>query len=158
MSSSAAETLAPTPADPGLAKLLADFDTLSEALDFAGRGAAGFNFYSARGQLNATLSYTSLRDQAQSLGRRMAGALKRGDRVALLASTAPDFLTLFFACQYAGLIPVPMPLPTAFGRREAYVDQIKGQLTSSQARMALGPKEFLPRWWPEGPRAACRWP
>jgi fatty-acyl-CoA synthase len=49
-----------------------------------------------------------------------------------------------FACQYAGLIPVPMPLPTAFGRREAYVDQIKGQLMSSQARMALGPQEFLP--------------
>ena len=65
-------------------------------------------------------------------------------RVALLAATSPEFLVLFFACQYAGLIPVPMPLPTAFGRREAYIDQIKGQITSSAARMVLGPQEFLP--------------
>ncbi len=137
--------LKPTPTDPGRPKRLGDFATLCEALDYAARGDAGFNFYSARGQINAALTYRHLRDQAESLARRLLGAgLNRGDRVALLAATAPEFLMLFFACQYGGLIPVPMPLPTAFGRREAYIDQIKGQLLSSQARMALGPREFVP--------------
>ena len=138
-------SLKPTPTLSGKPKRLGDFATLCDALDYAAQGEAGFNFYTARGELGSTLGYRSLRDQADSLARRLSGTdLKRGDRVALLAATSPEFLALFFACQYAGLIPVPMPLPTAFGRREAYVDQIKGQLTSSQARMALGPKEFLP--------------
>jgi fatty-acyl-CoA synthase len=91
------------------------------------------------------LTYRDLRDEAMSHGRRLAAAgIKPGERVALLAATAPEFLKLFFACQYARIIPVPMPLPTAFGRREAYIDQIKGQMSSSGARMALGAAEFLP--------------
>src|SRR5262249_22249676 len=125
--------LIPTPTDsPSLKKRLADFDTLWEAVDYAGKGDTGFNFYSARGALERRLPYKDLRDQAHSVGRRLCGAgLKPGERVALLAATAPEFLVLFFACQYAGVIPVPMPLPTAFGRREAYIDQIKGQIASS---------------------------
>jgi fatty-acyl-CoA synthase len=136
----------PTPTDSAhLPKRLADFATLSEALDYAAKGETGFNFFTARGDLRTALTYRDLRDEAMSHGRRLSAAgIKPGDRVALLAATAPEFLKLFFACQYAGIIPVPMPLPTAFGRREAYIDQIKGQMTSSDARMALGPAEFLP--------------
>ena len=145
-SSARAQSLRPTPSDtPHLEKRLADFTTLTESLDYAARGDTGLNFYSARGVLNAVLPYRDLRDQAQSHGRRIiAAGVRPGDRVALLAATAPEFLTLFFACQYAGIIPVPMPLPTAFGLREAYIDQIKGQMDSSKARMALGPCDFLP--------------
>lgn len=138
--------LDPTPSDtPGLAKRLADFSTLTESLDYAAKGDAGFNFYSARGALNAVLTYRDLCEHAQSYGRRLSAAgVGPGERVALLAATAPEFMILFFACQYAGIIPVPMPLPTAFGRREAYIEQIKGQMATSQARMALGPSELLP--------------
>ncbi len=145
-SSASAPTLRPTPSDtPGLAKRLADFATLTDSLDYAARGVAGLNFYSARGALNTVLTYRDLCEQAQSHGRRIiAAGVRPGERIALLAATSPEFLILFFACQYAGVIPVPMPLPTAFGRREAYIDQIKGQMSSSQARMALGPKEFMP--------------
>ena len=139
-----ATSVKPTPTLSGKPKRLGDFDTLCAALDYAAQGAAGFNFYSARGQLAAVLPYRELRARAQSLALRLLGAgVKRGDRIALLAATSPDFLSLFFACQYAGLIPVPMPLPTAFGRREAYIDQIKAQMVSSQARMVLGPPEFM---------------
>lgn len=139
-------TLSATPTDSArLPKRLGDFATLSEALDYAAQGEAGFNFYAARGDLKSVLTYRDLRDQAVSHARRLsATGIKPGERIALLAATAPEFLKLFFACQYAGIIPVPMPLPTAFGRREAYIDQIKGQMSSSGARMALGPQEFLP--------------
>ena len=131
--------------NPGLKKVLADFATLTEALDYAAKGETGFNFYSARGALEDVITYKSLREQAVSHALRLSAAgIKPGDRIALLAGTETDFLKLFFACQYAGAIPVPMPLPTAFGRREAYIDQIRGQMVSSGARMALGPAEFLP--------------
>jgi fatty-acyl-CoA synthase len=142
----ATQALDPTPSDtPGLAKRLADFSTLTESLDYAAKGDTGLNFYSARGALNAVLTYRDLCEQARSHGRRLnAAGVRPGDRVALLAATAPEFMVLFFACQYAGAIPVPMPLPTAFGRRESYIDQIRGQMARSQARMALGPREFLP--------------
>ncbi len=142
----AAPILRPTPGHtPNLKKRLADFATLTESLDYAAKSDTGFNFYNARGVLEKVHTFRDLRDQAVSHALRLSAAgIKPGERIALLAATAPEFLTLFFACQYAGIIPVPMPLPTAFGRREAYVDQIKGQMVSSGARMALGPQEFLP--------------
>src|SRR5258705_2898345 len=104
-----AATLRPTPSDtPSLEKRLGTFATLSEAVDYAASSDAGFNFYSARGELHAKLPYRDLRDQAQSFARKLiAAGNKPGDRIALLANTAPEFLVLFFACQYAGLIPVP---------------------------------------------------
>lgn len=141
-----AASLRPTPSDsPGVSRRLADFATLSESLDYAARSETGMNFYSARGLLETVLPYRALRDRSEDLGRRLAGmGIAPGDRVALLAATHPDFLAMFFGCQYAGAIPVPMPLPTAFGRREAYIEQIKGQLRSSGARMAVGAGEFLP--------------
>lgn len=146
MNNTAPESLRPTPSDtPGFTRRLADFATLVDALEYAATGVTGMNFYSARGVLETALPYSTLRTQAEDHGRRLAGlGIAPGDRVALLAATAPDFLVMFFACQYAGAIPVPMPLPTAFGRREAYIEQIKGQLRSSGARMAVGPAEFLP--------------
>ena len=36
--------------------------------------------------------------------------------MALVADTTPDFLRFFFACQYAGLIPVPFPISIHLGR------------------------------------------
>jgi fatty-acyl-CoA synthase len=135
-----------TPSDsPGLARRNADFPTITAALDYAARGVAGYNFYNARGTLVAVLPFRDLRDAALvAAGRLAAAGVGPGDRVALLAATGPDFLVLFFGCLYGGIIPVPLPLPTAFGRRDSYVDQIRGQLVSSGARMVFGPEEFLP--------------
>ncbi len=136
----------PTPSDsPGFPRRSADFDTITDALDYAAKGVTGFNFYNARGALERPMPFRDLRDEALAIAGRLAAAgNKPGDRVALLAATGPDFLAMFFGSLYAGIIPVPLPLPTAFGRREGYIDQIRGQLTSSGARMAFGPVDFLP--------------
>jgi fatty-acyl-CoA synthase len=45
----------------------------------------------------------------------------------------------FFACQYAGLVPAPLPLPAPLGGREAYVEQIARMLGSAHARLLVGP-------------------
>ena len=135
-----------TPTDNGeLPQRLADFSTLPEALDYAARGETGFNFYSARGKLENVLPFTELCVQARKTALHIRGCgVSPGDRIALLAETAPAFLVAFFACQYAGAIPVPMPTPVAFGRREAYVSQIRNQIISSGAVMVVTPLEFMP--------------
>ncbi|MDE0800330.1 MAG: fatty acyl-AMP ligase [Rhodospirillaceae bacterium] len=136
----------PTPTDNiNLSKRLADFPTLPDALDYAAQGETGFNFYSSRGDLEHVLPFAKLSARAKAAALNLVGGgVVPGDRVALLAETAPAFLVAFFACQYAGAIPVPMPTPVAFGRRDAYVDQIRNQITSSGSRMVITPEGFLP--------------
>ncbi|MBP8924459.1 MAG: AMP-binding protein, partial [Pseudomonadales bacterium] len=99
-----------TPTTNTLPFRAADFSTLTEALDYASQGVTGANFYSGRGDLYATLPFADLRQQAITLARKfIALGLLKGDRVAMVAETHPDFLRVFFGCQYAGLVPVALP-------------------------------------------------
>lgn len=132
----------PTPSDnTELAFRQADFGTMSEALDYAARGETGLNYYSGKGQLIEALPYRELRAQARALASTFLAreGLQPGDRVALLAESDGDFARVFFACQYAGLVPVPMPLPSAFGGRDTYVSHVRRMIESSGSRAAFGP-------------------
>ena len=133
------------PTDVGDCRLrLADFSTLTEALEYAALSRAGFNFYSGRGELLCALPYRDLRDQAVSLARRMLRAgLRPGERVAIIAETGPDFMRAFFASQYAALVPVPLPTPAAFAGRVNYSDHIHPMLASARPSAVLAPGVFL---------------
>jgi fatty-acyl-CoA synthase len=123
----------------------ADFSNLAEALDYAARGMTGYNFYTGKGELASVLPYRELRLQAQVLARRLGGlGLDRGARVALIAETHPDFMRFFFACQYAGLVPVPLPVPFSLGSREAYVKQLRRQLDIAQVAVAVATEAYMP--------------
>ncbi|GAB6068708.1 fatty acyl-AMP ligase [Methylothermus subterraneus] len=122
----------------------ADFRTLAEALDYAALGQTGCNFYNGRGELVEALPYAELRRQARDLARRLASLnLPRESRVALVAETTPDFIRFFFACQYAGLVPVPLPIPFSLGSHQAYVRQLKAMLKSCQPSIAMAPENFV---------------
>jgi fatty-acyl-CoA synthase len=124
---------------------LADFENLAEALDYAAKGDTGANFYKKNGQLDAVLPYAQLRDEAQTLARRLLSLNpERGVRVALVAETHPDFLRFFFACQYAGLVPVPLPISIHLGGFEAFVAQLHRLLMDCRADLAVAPQEYLP--------------
>ena len=58
--------------------------------------------------------------------------------------THPDFVRFFFACQYAGLIPVPLPASIHMGGRKTYVDQLHRLLISCRANVAMATKDFFP--------------
>ena len=115
--------LAPAGATPTLDSLprrIADFATLGEALDYAARGRRGMNFHDARGQLTRAYPYSGLRGDALAHAQRFISlGHKPGDRLAMIAETGPEFAACFFGAVYAGLWPVPLPLPTSFGGREA---------------------------------------
>ncbi|HEY4254061.1 MAG TPA: fatty acyl-AMP ligase [Roseomonas sp.] len=129
------------PAGPGgLSKRFADFTTITEALDHAAAGEDGACFHDARGGVDRALAYRELRDEAQGMARRLAGlGFGRGDRLGLVAETAPAFLIAFYACQYAGLIPCPLPHTAYLGGRAAYEAQLAGMLGAARAAAIILP-------------------
>ena len=141
------EVMQATPTENNLPLRGADFSTLAEALDYAARGKTGYNFYTNRGKLSAVLPYAQLREEAQVLALRLHSlGLERGTRMALMADTHPDFQRFFFACQYAGLVPVPLPAMVSLGSRNNYVAHLRKLLVSSQAAVAVAQErsvEFL---------------
>lgn len=131
-----------TPTASGIALRSADFPTLAAALDYAAGGDSGFNYYDGRGALIATLPYRELRTRALDMARRLA-PLGRGQRLALVAHTHPDFAVMFYACQYAGLVPVPLPAAVHLGGREAYIRHLHQLVRDCQAVAAFAPPEFV---------------
>lgn len=123
---------------------IAEFDTLAEGLDYAAKGDTGCNFFSPRGDLQDALTYRDIRDRAVALAQRLVRAgLERNARVALVAETGPDFLIFFYACQYAGLIPVPLPLTIHLGGHDAYVERLRTMIAKASPRAAVGPADML---------------
>ncbi|MDH7971415.1 fatty acyl-AMP ligase [Sphingomonas sp. AR_OL41] len=135
--------LLPTPTEDALPRRLADFATLGEALDYAAQGERGLNFHDPRGALARPYPYRELREDALAMARRLiAAGVKPEDRIALIAETSPDFAALFFGVIYAGGWPVPLPLPTSFGGRDSYIEQLRVQLASCDPTMLIYPPEL----------------
>jgi fatty-acyl-CoA synthase len=123
-----------------LPRRYADFETMGEALDYAARGERGLNFHDPRGKLARPYPYAELRDDARDAAFRLiAHGVEPGDRIALIAETGAEFATLFFGCIYAGAWPVPLPLPTSFGGRDSYVDQLSVQMKSADPKLLFYP-------------------
>jgi fatty-acyl-CoA synthase len=137
------EALTPTPTIDGNPRRFADFGTLGEALDYAARGERGLNFHDPRGVLIRAYRFRELREDALAMARRLvANGVKPKDRIALLAETGPEFAALFFGAVYAGAWPVPLPLPTSFGGRDSYIDQLSVQLNSADPSHLFYPAEL----------------
>ncbi len=135
----------PTPTENSLALRTADFSTLTEALDYAAQGETGLNFYTSGDNLYAVLPYAELREQARAVARRLNGfGLERGARIAIVADTHPDFHRFYFACQYAGLVPTPLPATLYLGSHQAYVAQLRRLLVNSEASIAMARTGILP--------------
>jgi fatty-acyl-CoA synthase len=135
--------LAPTPTADDLPRRLADFETLGEALDYAALGRRGLNFHDPRAVLTRAYPYTQLREDALAAAYRLiAAGVRPRDRIAIVAETSPEFAALFFGAVFAGAWPVPLPLPTSFGGRDSYIDQLRVQLASADPTHLFYPAEI----------------
>jgi fatty-acyl-CoA synthase len=135
--------LTPTPNDCELPRIRAEFATFNDAIDYAAKSRKGLNFHDMRGKLERVYPYSEMRaDALQMAYRLVAAGIKPKDRVALIAETGPDFASLFCACIYVGAWPVPLPLPTTFGGKESYIDQLAVQLQSSDPVVLIYPEEI----------------
>ncbi|MFM5930937.1 MAG: fatty acyl-AMP ligase [Novosphingobium sp.] len=149
-------SLVPTPNDDDLPQRLADFRTFGEAIDYAARGKKGMNFHDARGNLARVYPYSELREDALIAARRLIGrGIKPGDRIALIAETGADFAALFCGAVYAGAWPVPLPLPTSFGGKDNYIEQLVVQLQSSDPKVLFYPAEIAEMAGAAAARQGC---
>jgi fatty-acyl-CoA synthase len=138
-------TVNATPIHHDLPFRAGDFSTLTEALDYAAQGATGSSFYTGRGAIYANITYSELRIESIDLAHKLIGlGLNKGDRVALVAETNPDFIRFFYACQYAGLIPVALPASVKVGAHCAYVAQLHLLLEASDAAIGVASEGYLP--------------
>jgi fatty-acyl-CoA synthase len=135
--------LTPTPTLDSLPRRLSEFATLGEALDYAAQGVRGVNFHDMRGNLARVYPFAEMRSDALDMAYRLIShGVKPEDRVALVAETGPEFAALFFGCVYVGAWPVPLPLPTSFGGKESYIDQLSVQLQSCDPKILFYPAEL----------------
>lgn len=135
--------LVPTPNDCPLPRIRAEFATFTDAVDYAAKSAKGLNFHDMRGELERVYPYSQMRADALDMARRLVAAgIGKDDRVALIAETGPEFAALFCGAVYAGAWPVPLPLPTTFGGKENYIDQLAVQLQSADPKLLLYPAEI----------------
>ena len=127
-----------------LPQVVAEFSSLAEGLDYAALGLTGMNFYSSRGALDFVLPYAELRRLALATARKlMSSGLQRLDRVAIVAETGADFMVTFFACQYAGLVPCPVPYSMYIGGKDAYEERVAGMLRAAHAHAIITPAANL---------------
>lgn len=115
----------PTPSARNIPLRHGDFATLTDALDYAATGQTGFNYFDGRGRLVTTLSYADLQAQAKELALRLVKFAPKDSRIGLAAVSTPEFAVIFMACQYAGLVPAPLPLPVTLGGRSSYERQLE---------------------------------
>jgi fatty-acyl-CoA synthase len=102
------------------------FATLVDALDHAAGARTGMTFHGPRGEVVEALGYARLAEEARDVGARLAGlGLPPGARVGIVAETEGDFARAFLGAVVAGLVPCPMPLPSAFGASDVYAGQLR---------------------------------
>ena len=130
---------APTPTDRGQPVNRGHFETLIEGLEYAASCDTGLNFFDSRGKLKITLTYAELRDKAKDVASRLVCITDEGDRIGLSAVTSADFAVMFFACQYAGVIPAPLPLPVTLGGRGSYERQLQRMADTGDFSVLLCP-------------------
>lgn len=136
-------TPAPTPSrNSRLPFRTGGFATITEALDYAAQGETGYSFFGLDGRVTCSLPYREVRIQAVKLAAVLADRYRPGDRIAMVAETSPDFVTAFYACQYASLVPVPVPLPVNLGGKDGYIAQIRRMITGARATAAIAPRSL----------------
>ncbi len=145
MTNEIAKIPGPTPLASGIPVNRGNFPTLLAALDYAATGQTGFNFHDARANLVRAYPYREMRADALRVADRLIGlGIAPGARVALLAETGPDFAAHFFGALYAAVLPVPLPMPTSFGGRESFIEQLRQQMTSADPALVVAPEGLLP--------------
>ena len=134
----------PTPTARGQAIRHADFATLCDALDYAATCDTGFNFFDGRANLKTALPYSELREKAIELAKRLVPFADKNSRIGLAAVSTPEFAVMFMACQYAGLVPAPLPLPVTLGGRGSYERQLQRMADTGDFHALFCPSSMEP--------------
>ena len=134
----------PTPTARGQALRHGDFATLCEALDYAATCQTGLNYFDGKANLKTVLTYAELRERAIDLAKRLVPFADKNARIGLAAVSTPEFAVMFMACQYAGLVPAPLPLPVTLGGRGSYERQLQRMADTGDFHALFCPSSMEP--------------
>lgn len=86
------------------------------------------------GEIRTQLSFAQLELNAKALGARLQGLDAGGECAVLLYPPGLDFISAFFACIYANVIAIPLPLPRTksnFAQTKAIIEQTNSHIVLS---------------------------
>ena len=108
---------------------------LCEALEHAARSDSALTFFDGTGKIKASLTYRTLLEKAHAGAAYLQSkGLREGDRLVLVADTSSEFIIAFFACQYIGVIPCPIPPLTHAGDLTTARRLLGGWMMNAQTR------------------------
>lgn len=143
------------PARPGLMATTAETMPALLAAHRAGRGAkVAFTFLSRGDHEATTLTYDQLYQEAAAVASLIRPHCGRGDRALILTADNVHFIRAFLGCQLAGVVAVPVAVPTPIGstRRLAVLRAIAAD---SGATAVLS--DFPCPWPQQAELAGLRW-
>jgi fatty-acyl-CoA synthase len=113
-------------------------ETLLDYLERAGRHPEGGLRFVDRAERASWLGWAEVRDRALAVrGGLQALGIARGERVALVFPTGPEFFDAFFGALLAGAVPVPLYPPVRLGRLDEYLHRTARMLEACGARLVL---------------------
>lgn len=113
-------------------------ETLLDDLERVGPQSEGGLRFVDRTERASWLSWAEVRDRALAVrGGLQALGIGRGERVALVFPTGPEFFDAFFGALLAGAVPVPLYPPVRLGRLDEYLHRTARMLEASGARLVL---------------------
>ncbi|WP_337261379.1 MULTISPECIES: fatty acyl-AMP ligase [unclassified Serratia (in: enterobacteria)] len=88
------------------------------------------------------MTYSELHELAMKFAAGVRSRVNVGDRVLLLFQSSYEFAVAFFGCLYAGVIPIPLPIP---GKRQSDWVRVEGIIESTDAKLAVIVEDFYPK-------------
>lgn len=136
--------ISPAPTLSEIALRRGGFVSIADALDYAARGKTGTNFYSSKGVLTHACSYKELRQQSLSVAAQLLDmGVEPGEFVGIIAETTQSFQHAFYACQYIGLIPVPISFNRYIGGHSAYLARVRRIVQDCRAKILIAPSTLI---------------
>lgn len=112
-------------------------DTLATRFEAAARGSGTITFVDAR-ENETKIAHAELFGRAlRAAGGLAARGIVRGDRVAVIAATSPEFFDGFFGAVLAGAVPVPLYPPVRLGHLDEYHERTSAMLAAARVRLVL---------------------
>src|ERR1700757_846142 len=111
--------------------------TLIQMLDAAAQSGLGLVFVNRKEQ-DQDVSFARIREQALSVAADLVRrGVRKGDRVALVLPTCPEFVECFFGVLCAGAIPVPLYPPLRLGKLDEFHRRTTAMLKAVEATMVV---------------------
>jgi fatty-acyl-CoA synthase len=113
------------------------YATLVEMLDAAAQSDLGLVFVNRKEQ-DLDVPFARIREQALSVAADLVRrGVRKGDRVALVLPTSPEFVYCFFGVLCAGAIPVPLYPPLRLGKLDEFHRRTTAMMKAVDAAMVL---------------------